>query len=248
MRFAILSDVHANQEALEVVLEDVARRECDQIVCLGDFVGYGPNPNECVEVLRSLVESRSVAGNHDWAAIGRLEITFFNTFAQEAIRWTQQALGPGTAEFLSALPTEWSHGGATPYLAVHGSPRDPIEEYVLDAATAEENFRHRPFALCFHGHSHVPGIFVDEEEGSVEARPFLAEEPLRLDPSLRYLINVGSVGQPRDGDPRAAYAILDADPAVVTLIRLPYPVARTQEKMEREGLPAMLVERLSLGR
>jgi predicted phosphodiesterase len=247
MRFALLSDVHANLEALEVVLEDVARRECDRILCLGDFVGYGPNPNECVEILRPQVDGRSVAGNHDWAAIGRLDITFFNPFAQEAIRWTQQAMTAGTGEFISALPTEWSHQGAASFLAVHGSPRDPIEEYVLDVATAEENFRHRPFALCFHGHSHVPAVFA-EAEGVVEARPFPAEDPLRLEPSTRYLINVGSVGQPRDGDPRAAYALLDEDPAAVTLVRLPYTVTRTQEKMVHEGLPAMLVERLSVGR
>ncbi|MGH2454411.1 MAG: metallophosphoesterase family protein [bacterium] len=247
MRVAILSDVHANLEALEVVLEDVGRRECDQIVCLGDFVGYGPNPNECVEVLRPLVEGRSVAGNHDWAAIGRLEITFFNAFAQEAIRWTQQALRPGAVEFLSALPVEWSHQGELPFLAVHGSPRDPIEEYVLDAATAVENFGHRSFALCFHGHSHVPAVFI-EADGEVAARPLAAEEPLRLEASSRYLINVGSVGQPRDGDPRAAYAVLDVEERAVTLIRLPYLVSRTQDKMVGEGLPEMLVERLSVGR
>ncbi|HEV8338973.1 MAG TPA: metallophosphoesterase family protein [bacterium] len=247
MRVAVLSDVHANLEALQVVVEDVARRECDRILCLGDFVGYGPNPNECVELLRPQVEGRSVAGNHDWAAIGRLDITFFNPFAQEAIRWTQQALAPGTAEFLSALPTEWTQSGPTPFLAVHGSPRDPIEEYVLDVATAEENFRHHPFAVCFHGHSHVPAVFADTE-GVVEARPFHADDPLDLEGATRYLINVGSVGQPRDGDPRAAYAVLDEEPAAVTLVRLPYNVARTQEKMVREGLPAMLVERLSVGR
>ncbi len=247
MRVAVLSDVHANLEALEVVLEDVARRECDRVLCLGDFVGYGPNPTECVEVLRPQVEGRGVAGNHDWAAIGRLEITFFNPFAQEAIRWTQQALAAETADFLAALPTEWTQSAPTPVLAVHGSPRDPIEEYVLDVATAEENFRHRPFACCFHGHSHVPAVYADSG-GVVESRPFAADDPLRLDPSTRYLINVGSVGQPRDGDPRAAYALLDEEPAVVTLVRLPYNVARTQEKMVREGLPAMLVERLSVGR
>ncbi|MBI3974760.1 MAG: metallophosphoesterase family protein [Armatimonadetes bacterium] len=247
MRLAILSDVHANLEALEVVLDDLRRRECDRVVCLGDFVGYGPNPNECVDLLRPLVEGRSVAGNHDWAAVGRLDITFFNAFAQEAIRWTQQALRPPVTAFISALPTEWSHEGATPFLAVHGSPRDPIEEYVLDGATAEENFRHRPFALCFIGHSHVPGIFATNG-GAVETQLFPAEEPVHLEPSARYLINVGSVGQPRDGDARAAYAVLDAEEAVVTLIRLAYPVERTQEKMVREGLPDVLVERLSVGR
>lgn len=247
MRFAILSDIHANLEALETVLADVRQRECDRIVCLGDFVGYGPNPNECVERLVPLVAERSVAGNHDRAAVSQLEITSFNVYAQEAILWTQRTLRPSVASYLSALPAEWSNTTSLAFLAVHGSPRDPIEEYVLDSRTARENFRHRAFPLCFIGHSHVPGLFISTEE-AVEAYPFPPAEEVRLHPASRYLINVGSVGQPRDGDPRAAYAVLDTDAAVVTLIRLEYPIEQTQEKMEREGLPAMLVERLSVGR
>jgi len=247
MPIAILSDVHANLEALEVVLADIRRRECDRVVCLGDFVGYGPNPNECVDLLSPLLGGRNVAGNHDWAAVGKLDITFFNPYAQEAILWTQQALRLAVQQYLTALPTEWSQDGPLPFLAVHASPRNPIEEYVLDAYTAGANFLLRPFSLCFIGHTHMPAVWVQTGE-TVEARAFPADEELRLDPAFRYLINVGSVGQPRDGDPRASYAVLDSEAAVVRLVRLEYPLERTQEKMRREGLPPMLAERLSVGR
>jgi len=247
MRIAIISDVHANLEALEVVLADIRQRECEQIVCLGDFVGYGPDPNACVDRLAPLVDGRRVAGNHDRAAVGKLDITFFNPFAQAAIRWTQRTLHATVQQYLRDLPAEWSQDGPLPFLAVHASPRDPIEEYVLDAATAAASFRHRAFAVCFHGHTHIPALFL-ASGGDVAGQPFLPDEEVRLDPQLRYLINVGSVGQPRDGDPRAAYAVLDEEAATVRLFRLAYPLERTQEKMHREGLPAVLAERLSVGR
>src|SRR3989304_3267095 len=206
MPIAILSDVHANLEALEVVLADIRRRECDRIVCLGDFVGYGPNPNECVDLLSPLLGGRNVAGHHDWAAVGKLDITFFNPYAQDAILWTQQALRLAVQQYLTALPTEWSQDGPLPFLAVHASPRNPIEEYVLDAYTAGADFLLRPFPLCFFG-----------------APPMPARS-------------------------RAACAVLDGEAAVVRLVRLEYPLERTQEKMRREGLPPMLAERLSMGR
>lgn len=247
MRVAIISDIHANLEALEVVLEDIARRECGLTVCLGDFVGYGPNPNECVDRLSPRLAGRNVAGNHDRAAIGRLDISFFNPVAQEAILWTQRTLRAPVQHYLTALPAEWTHDGPLPFLAVHASPREPIEEYVLDAATAAASFRHRSFALCFHGHTHVPALFT-AADGAVDTRAFVPEQAVRLEPDRRYMINVGSVGQPRDGDPRAAYAVLDTESALVHLVRLPYPLEQTQATMYREGLPPILAERLSVGR
>jgi len=247
MRVAIISDVHANLEALEVVLADIRSRQCQSVVCLGDFVGYGPNPNECVDLLSPLLQGRHVAGNHDWAAVGRLDIAFFNPYAAEAIRWTQRVLRPAVRQYLQALPTQWSQNGALPFLAVHASPRDPIEEYVLDGATARESFRQRQFSLCFIGHTHIPAVFLAVGD-EVETRPFRAGEEIRLEAGVRYMINVGSVGQPRDGDPRAAYALLDTAAAAVRLVRLEYPLQRTQEKMLGEGLPPILAERLSVGR
>ncbi|MDQ7828752.1 MAG: metallophosphoesterase family protein [Armatimonadota bacterium] len=247
MRIAILSDVHANLEALEATLGDARRRGCERIVCLGDFVGYGPSPNECVDRLRPLVDGRAVAGNHDWAAVGKVDITYFNPYAQEAIRWTQQALRPGVRDYLTALPHEWVADGTVPFLAVHGSPRDPIQEYVLDQATAEENFRERSFAVAFVGHTHVPALFLARGE-TVGAAPFPVDTPVVLQPGVRYLINVGSVGQPRDGDPRAAYVLLDSEGPAVILIRVEYPIEVTQERMRAVGLPEVLAERLRYGR
>ncbi|MCL6554497.1 MAG: metallophosphatase family protein [Firmicutes bacterium] len=247
MRVGVLSDIHANLEALDAVLAHLDRLRPDLLVCLGDFVGYGPNPNECVDLLSPLLQGRHVAGNHDWAAVGRLDIAFFNPYAAEAIRWTQRVLRPPVRHYLQALPTQWSQNGALPFLAVHAIPRDPIEEYVLDGATARESFRQRQFSLCFIGHTHVPAVFLAVGD-EVETRPFRAGEEIRLEAGVRYLINVGSVGQPRDGDPRASYALLDTAAAAVRLVRLEYPLQRTQEKMLGEGLPPILAERLSVGR
>jgi predicted phosphodiesterase len=241
VKYAVLSDIHGNLEALEAVLEDVGGRAPDAIFCLGDFVGYGPDPNACVSALRPLLAG-AVAGNHDRAALGELDISLFNPLAQAAIRWTQRQLTPETRAFLHGLPERIERDG---FLAVHGSVRDPIEEYIFDPSTAEESFRLGSFRLCAVGHTHVPGVFAQRNDG-VSALRFSSEQPLPLDPDTRYIVNAGSVGQPRDGDPRAAYLWLDDDRA--RLIRIAYPLERTQEKMIAAGLPPALAERLAFGR
>ncbi len=243
MQYAIISDVHANLEALEVVLGDIEPRRPDAVICLGDFVGYGPDPVACVERLRPKL-SGAVAGNHDLAAVDALDISEFNPFAQAAILWTRGQLTAPVRAYLTDLPRQITPNG---FLAVHGSARDPVEEYVLDPHTARANFDAATFRVCLIGHSHVPGVFVFDGE-QVTGAPLLPEHPLRLSPERRYIINVGSVGQPRDGDARAAYAWLDEEAQTVLLLRLAYPVERTQEKMNKAGLPAMLVERLAYGR
>ncbi len=241
MKHAILSDVHGNLEALEAVLADIDGRGPDAVFCLGDFVGYGPDPNACVERLRPLIAG-AVAGNHDLAALGELDISVFNPLAQAAILWTRQEMTPETRAFLRSLPERIERNG---FLAVHGSVRDPIEEYIFDPATAGESFRYGAFRVCAVGHTHVPAVFTQQNDG-VRAAPLDPDQPLRLDPASRYIINVGSVGQPRDGDPRAAYVWMDDETA--RLLRVDYPVARTQEKMRAAGLPAALAERLAYGR
>ncbi|MDQ7843655.1 MAG: metallophosphoesterase family protein [Armatimonadota bacterium] len=243
MRYAILSDVHANLEALEVVLTDVERRGPDAVLCLGDFVGYGPDPVACVERLRPRLAA-AVVGNHDRAALGRLDIAAFNPYARAAILWTQARLTDGVRRFLEDLPETHRRPA---FLAVHGSPRDPVEEYIVDVVTARAGFAAAEFHLCLVGHSHVPGVFVQDGDG-ITALPLLPEDPLDLRPACRYIINVGSVGQPRDGDPRAAYLWLDEGAGTATLVRLPYPLEVTQAKMEAAGLPAILAERLAYGR
>lgn len=243
MQYGIISDIHANLEALEVVLGDMDRRRPDAVICLGDFVGYGPDPVTCVERLRPALAG-AVAGNHDLAAVDALDIADFNPFAQAAILWTREQLTAPVRRYLTDLPQQITPNG---FLAVHGSARDPVEEYILDLHTAQANFDAAPFRVCLVGHTHVPAVFVFDGE-KVTAAPLLPEQPLRLQPERRYIVNVGSVGQPRDGDARAAYAWFDEDAQTVSLLRLAYPVERTQKKMEAAGLPAMLVERLAYGR
>lgn len=243
MRYAIISDVHANLEALKVVLEDIGARRPDATLCLGDFVGYGPDPVPCVDQLRPLLQG-AVVGNHDLAALGKLDISFFNYLAQAAILWTRERLTDPVRQYLDNLPQKFAPNG---FLAVHGSVRDPVEEYIFDADTAQASFDAAAFRLCVVGHTHVPAVFVHAGD-AVTAAPLLPENPVELDPARRYILNAGSVGQPRDGDPRAAYLWLDEEAHAATLIRLEYPLELTQGKMIAAGLPTMLAERLAYGR
>jgi predicted phosphodiesterase len=245
MRYAIVSDIHANLEALEVVLADVTTRKPDGVVCLGDFVGYGPDPVACVERMRQVLQA-AVMGNHDLAAVETEDALAakFNPLAYEAILWTRQKLTEAARGFLAELPQRVRPDGL---LCVHGSVRDPIEEYILDVETARASFGATEFSICLVGHTHIPTVFV-EAGTSVIGEPLLPDRPLLLRPDRRYIINAGSVGQPRDGDPRAAYLWLDLGAQQATLVRLEYPIAKTQERMMTAGLPPMLAERLAYGR
>jgi len=244
VRYAVFSDVHGNVEALDTVLADAGRQRADVYLCLGDTVGYGPDPNECASRVQKL-GGPALVGNHDLAALGALDTGAFSPLAREAIEWTIRVVTGETRAWLGSLPQRIEDRS---FLAVHGSPRDPIEEYILDLPTSLAIFSEYPFALCLVGHSHIPGAFVLETDGSLSARSLPAGEPVRLARTSRYIVNVGSVGQPRDGDPRASYLLMETKPRTVTLRRLAYPVAATQEKMAARGLPAPLAERLALGR
>ncbi len=242
MRYLIISDVHANLTALETVLADAA--EFDEIWCLGDLVGYGPNPNECVERIREF-DHISLAGNHDWAALGRLDLSSFNADARTASMWTQTALSPEAREYLRSLPTHVEKDG---FCMAHASPREPIWEYILDSNQAYANLEYFSASTCLVGHTHIPIVFeVDEQRRRCETRIPPFPDPLTLG-SHRMIINPGSVGQPRDGDPRASYATLDSDTMTWEFHRVTYPVEITQERMRARGLPRRLVERLELGR
>jgi|DewCreStandDraft_5_1066085.scaffolds.fasta_scaffold00453_50 diadenosine tetraphosphatase ApaH/serine/threonine PP2A family protein phosphatase len=243
MRYAVISDIHGNLHALEVVLGDIATRGVDIILCLGDVVGYGPDPNECIAAIQAQ-RILTLAGNHDWAVIGRLDLDYFNPLAREAILWTRHVLRPEGRAFLESLPLEHRVGEI---LAVHGSPRDPIHEYVLDGNTALANFLSHDFQICLIGHSHIPGVFAYMGEERVAFRQLPEGSPFALSPDHRYILNSGSVGQPRDGDPRAAYLIVDTALRSATLIRLEYPFRKTQQKMLKAGLPWPLAERLAYG-
>jgi diadenosine tetraphosphatase ApaH/serine/threonine PP2A family protein phosphatase len=242
-RIAVVADVHANLAAFEAVI--AAWGEVDEVWCLGDLVGYGPDPNECVARLREM-QHVCLPGNHDWAALGRIDTGDFNPAARAAADWTAAALSSDTRAYLESLTETLV---LEPFTLVHGSPRSPIWEYLLDAAAARVNFDLFRTDYCLIGHSHVPLMFATREDGRIDARLLAPEGPLELAGARRFL-NPGSVGQPRDGDPRASFAILELDGPRTSfeLQRVEYPIAETQARMRDLGLPEPLAQRLSFGR
>lgn len=209
--------------------------------CLGDVVGYGPDPHECIQLLRQF-EPVCVAGNHDWAAIGRVDTADFNPVAAQACRWTAQQLTPEDIDYLQKLPLELCQDDFT---LVHGSPREPVWEYLMSREAAQDNFACFETTYCLVGHSHVPLVF-ELVGSSVVYRMFPDEGSLRLGEN-RLFINPGGVGQPRDGDPRASYAVYDANTKTVYHYRVEYDILTTQKRMKERGLPLSLIMRLSQG-
>lgn len=242
MRILIISDIHANLAAFEAVL-DHAAGQWDTIWCLGDLIGYGPKPNECVELLREY-DHVSLSGNHDWAVLGKLDVTVFNHEAQEALLWTRATISEETHEYLDSLPSTLIR---EPFTLTHASPRQPIWEYILDIGTASANFAHFDTSFCLVGHTHVPICFsqAKESKNTVSITP-IYDTPIVLN-QKRSIFNPGSVGQPRDSDPRAAYAILDTDAMIWQYQRVDYPVKVTQEQMLEQGIPPRLAKRLEFG-
>lgn len=240
MRIAVLSDIHSNLAALEAVRADMP--SVDEVWALGDIVGYGPQPNEVIRVLQEL-GARSVLGNHDAAAIGSITAEEFNPDARTAVEWTARQIDANAKTYLATLPEVRIAGDLT---AVHGSPRDPIWEYITSPVVAAANLGSFETWLCLFGHTHVPIIFRADDV-RVEMLPAMPGDPVRLD-ARRALINPGSVGQPRDGIPAAAYAILDDRDATAEFRRVGYDIARTQGLMREAGLPPRLSERLTWGR
>jgi len=243
MRYAIIADIHANLVAFTAVLDHIERRGgVDEMWCLGDIVGYGPDPCECIQLLRQH-NHVCVAGNHDWAAIGKLATSEFNPDAAVACHWTAQQLGPEDIKYLEGLPEVIQKEDFT---LVHGSPRQPIWEYLISVSSAKENFAYFQSQFCLVGHSHVPMVFKYDETDTCSFSQFMPNVGLALGKS-RLIINPGGVGQPRDGDPRASYAIYDSETGMIRLYRVPYDIGITQTRMVRNNLPIRLVARLSQG-
>lgn len=244
MRIAVLSDIHANLAALDAVRADLP--PVDQVWVLGDSVGYGPDPNEVIAALQEM-GARSVLGNHDGAAIGTVDAAHFNPDARAAIEWTATVVDDNSRAYLASLPEIRRDGELT---AVHGSPRDPIWEYISSPGIAAANFAHFETRACLFGHTHLPVAFLLVEDG-IDPIIGLPGDRVELGAS-RALLNPGSVGQPRDGLPDAAYAVLDLEEGgsatAISFHRVRYDVDRTQRAMRDVDLPARLVERLSFGR
>lgn len=242
VRIAVLSDVHSNLVALRAVLDDCGTP--DAIWCLGDIVGYGPRPNDVIALLVDR-GALAVAGNHDWAAVGKMGVETFNRDAATAARWTSAALSPEARDYLTELEViETAHDCTL----VHGSPRDPLWEYLLASWQALENLDHFATRLCLFGHTHIPSMFASVDEGRM--RVLQVEGALTVELTAlagKTFLNPGSVGQPRDGDPRSAYLLLDLSAGSAEWRRVPYDIEATQAQMREARLPRRLIERLSQG-
>jgi predicted phosphodiesterase len=240
MRVAVISDVHANYRALEAVLEQIDAERVDAVWCLGDTVGYGPRPNKCCEAVSSR-SSYSLVGNHDLVVLGELSISDFNDDAAEAAIWTSQVLTQESRAFLEPLQPAGEVAGVDLF---HASARDPVWEYVLTEEAARGTFELSDASLVLVGHSHVALALSDNGE-RITGGVALAGSEVELEG--RWLLNPGSVGQPRDGDPRAAWLLLDLDRGLAAFRRAPYAIEQTQAEMRKLGLPAPLAARLERG-
>ena len=240
MRFAIFGDIHANLEAFEAVLADAKEHGCSSYVCLGDVVGYNSSPNECMDIVQSL-GCPVVKGNHDEYASTSSPVDNFNPLAEAAILWTREKLNPKEKKWLFELPLVTTAGNFT---IVHATLDDPAGwGYVLNQLDAAASFSRQETQICFFGHTHATRLYV--RDNSVIGLPLTT---VRFESQKKYFVNVGSVGQPRDGDWRAAYAVFDSEASEITLRRLHYDIVQTQGKILEAGLPFKLAERLQFGR
>lgn len=241
MHYAVISDVHSNLEALNAVMRDIkVRRKIDDILFLGDAVGYGPDPNECVKALKDNCMVL-LAGNHDWAVLGLTDIDYFNDEARAAILWTKEALTEDNSRAIETFSIVRVIEKDSIFV-VHATPKEPRAwHYLLTLYDAEVNFRYFDQRICITGHTHYPSVIERLPSGELVAY----SKDVKFGKDRRYIINAGSVGQPRDKDPRACYAIVDDEG--VEFIRVEYNVRKTQKKMHEAGLPLILIKRLEYG-
>lgn len=245
MKYAIISDIHSNIEALQAVLKAIEQEEVDKILCLGDIVGYGPNPNECIDLVQQHCEI-ILTGNHDFACIENSELFYFNKYAKQAVEWTLTVLKKENLEYLAKLPLQEKIEN---YCLVHANAYDPRSwDYVLSLDEAEYNFSKFSEKICFIGHSHHPIIYMEYTENDTLKYYPKAESKIQIEENNRYIINVGSVGQPRDGNPNSAFGIIDTTSQIYELKRVAYDIDKTFQKMVEAGLPQFLADRLLMGR
>lgn len=241
MKFAILSDIHSNLEALQVVLDHAQKQKCTHYVCLGDVVGYGPNPKECLAGIRAL-DCPVVMGNHDEYCAGEMDLTGFNPMAADAIKWTRHQLTEEERTWLRNLKYIRS---VESFTIVHATLDLPEKwAYVFDRLAAQASFNYQHTPVCFNGHTHVPIAFV---RGAAGIQGGLYSK-IKIEVGKKYFINVGSIGQPRDRNPKAAYVIFDLLNNIIELHRLDYDIGGVQAKIRAAGLPPSLADRLAQGR
>ncbi len=242
MKYAIYSDVHSNVEAFQAVLNDIGRQKVDQKLFLGDIVGYGPNPNECIDILKQNADVM-LAGNHDWAAVGLTDTSYFNPYATASMEWTAEQLTKENKEFLKKLkPT----GIIDNLQLVHSTPYEPEAwHYIMNMRDAQANYKELTTDICFIGHSHQPLIIEMVDE--INVMP-IRDLYATLENNRNYIINVGSVGQPRDSNSDACYVLYDSKAKTIEYRRIEYDVKKVQKKMEAAKLPEYLVNRLAAGK
>jgi len=240
MRYAIFSDVHGNLEAFKKALDFYSRENIDRFIFLGDIVGYGANPNECISLLKA-IDSICVAGNHDWAVTDKFSLEYFNSYAKEAILWVKPKIKTRFSEFLNSFSLTFTEDD---FFCVHGSPIDPSEfNYILSLDSAQVNFSGFKQSICFIGHSHRMETYSFKKGRVLRSN----SQTVEIDSRSKYIINVGSIGQPRDRDPRSCVCIYDSNRKIVKLRRLEYNIEKAAKKIMDAGLPSMLAERLYKG-
>jgi len=242
MRVLVISDIHANFTALEAVLKDAG--QADETWCLGDLVGYGPDPNATVEEVQDIPNLTCILGNHDMAAIGRMPLEAFNGDARRSLEYHTKVISASNMDYMRSLSANIKvRGEAT---IAHGSPRDPLWEYILNALSARVNFEHFKTPWCFVGHTHIQCMFaLDEKTDRVTLDQTKVDHAVTLRPKL--ILNPGSVGQPRDRDPRAAYAIYDTEARIWTPRRVTYNISEVQDRIRAAGLPEKHAVRIAEG-
>lgn len=239
-KYAVFGDVHGNLEALDAVMESMEKEEVTHYACVGDIVGYGANPVECVEKIRAL-GCKVVLGNHDAGVIGKTDVRFFNSAAREAVEWSKEVMDGTSTSFISALPYV---ARTERFTLVHATLANPEEwTYIFSPMEAQVYFQYQEDPVCFVGHTHLPGCFSTDPAAS-----FSHTVTVRLKQGVKYLVNVGSVGQPRDGNPLACYVVYDLADDTIRFVRVPYDVSTAQRKIIDAGLPHVLAMRLEWGK
>ncbi len=242
MRYALISDIHSNIEAFNSVLESIRTSNVDKIAFLGDIIGYGPNPNECMEKLREVTDL-VLGGNHDWAVVGKTPADYFNPYAKAAVDWTGEVLLDTHKKFLAQTEASSLLDG---FFVAHSTPRYPEEwMYIMTKKDAVDNYPFLERNVSFIGHSHQPVIIEFENAQDINV---YREDKMALDHDKKYIVNIGSVGQPRDGDPRSCWVLFDSLENSVEFVRVSYNIEAVQEKMREFNLPKYLIDRLIYGR
>ncbi|MFH1398163.1 MAG: metallophosphoesterase family protein [Candidatus Omnitrophota bacterium] len=242
MRYGIFSDIHSNLEALERVIQAYQKEEIDEYFCLGDVVGYAADPKECVRLVKELSRV-TIAGNHDWASVGLYSREYFNEFAKEAIAWTGEHLDEAGRIFLKSLKLVYINEDLT---LAHGTLDSPQDfRYISDSYSAWKSFRVLENNICFVGHSHIAGVFIQDKTGRIH---YTLDFPVEIKKENKYIVNAGSVGQPRDSNPKAAYCIFDTRSSEIWIKRVEYDIKTAGDKIIRAGLPEFCAARLLWGK